>query len=94
MLKITTREERETWQEIILKDKQVCGECRAGLVMPWSPELNTLIVVCSADRSHTSFSRRKSLTEQWHQGEPLPIELINILERQEEKRRKAWSVNS
>lgn len=35
----------------------VCAECRGGLITPWSPVLNKLILACSKDRSHKGYVR-------------------------------------
>ncbi len=43
-------------QKII--EEYVCW-CGGGLVMPWSPERRSLVVVCSRDRTHEGFVRPK-----------------------------------
>ena len=78
------RQQEEALEEIAVS--HICAECGGGLVTPWDPETNTIILRCSHDKTHQGYKKELSWTEKWKGGEAIPIDIANKLEKKERQK--------
>jgi len=95
--------QRERANEIIA-GSCVCAECGGGLVTPWSPEENQVVLRCSQDKSHQGhvyvdsvlaryYRLRKSMSERGESTEEIDAE-IQEYQIKEQIRRGAKKVQN
>ena len=81
------KHEREREREQMTRTHK-CAVCGNLLVTPYSPETGETILVCGTDRTHEGIVRQKGVMQRWLEGEPMPIEIVNKLERRKQWKRK------
>jgi len=81
------KHEREREREQMTRTHK-CAVCGNLLVTPYSPETGETILVCGTDRTHQGIVKQKGVMQRWLEGEPMPIEIANKLEKLEKKERK------
>lgn len=58
-----------------------CGQCGGRLVLSWNAETKEYDVYCAKDRQHQGYRPIQSLSEEYRQGVPLPMAIVNTIER-------------
>ena len=81
------KHEREREREQMTRTHK-CAVCGNLLVTPYSPEAGETILVCGTDRTHEGIVKQKGVMQRWLEGEPMPIEVVNKLEKLEKEERK------
>ena len=81
------KHEREREREQMTRTHK-CAVCGNLLVTPYSPETGETILVCGTNKTHEGIVRQKGAMQRWLEGEPMPIEIANKLEKLEKKERK------
>jgi len=77
----------QTWEEL---DRLVgtccCAECEGLLVSRWNSKTSLPELVCGNNPAHEGYIKVRTLTQDYEEGRPIPLPILNVLERRKERK--------
>ena len=63
-----------------------CSKCGNPLITPYDREKKEVILCCGTDRNHKGFTKLKSYTQIWREGQAVPLTIANKIQKRRRER--------